>query len=152
MSQILLRADLNSLRPADEQAAANLRKFKLGTFVRADIARVRSPQQLRLWWALITLIHGQQDEWPTVESLSKAILCAIGHGTVERNKSGTMQTLKAKSIAFGNLKQDEFNEIFDRAIRLVCEKILPGVESDALKSEVLDMVGEKPGRMAERTI
>lgn len=140
MTQVLLRADLGKFLPADAKAAEYTRKFKNGEIVRADVVRVRSPEQNRLWWKLISLIHAQQEEWPTVDSLSKAILCAIGHGTIERNKSGTMQTLKAKSIAFGNLGQDEFNEIFDRAIKLICERILPGVKSEDLKREIMEMI------------
>lgn len=88
----------------------------------------------------MSLIHSQQDEWPTKEGLSKAVLCAIGHGEIERSKRG-VQWLKAKSIAFGNLGQDEFNEIFDRAIRLICERILPGVKDEDLRREVEIMCG-----------
>lgn len=140
MTSLLLRAYLGSLRPTDEAGKDYVRKIKQDEVVRADIVRVRNPRQHRMYWALITLIHPQQDQWPTVESLSKAILCAIGHGEIVKSKSGICW-LKPKSIAWGNLGQDEFNEIFDRAIKLICEKILPGMSDDDLRREVLDMIG-----------
>lgn len=117
-----------------------MRRIKQDEVVRAEIVRVRSPQQHRMYWALMTLIHPQQDQWPTVESLSKAILCAIGHGEVVESKAG-VKWLKPKSISFGNLDQSEFNQIFNLAIKLVCEKILPGVSDEELRREVQDMIG-----------
>ena len=139
MTQILLRAHLGKLVPVDDQALTYIRKLKDTETVRADVRRVRNPKQHRLWWALVTLIHGQQDEWPTIESLSKAILCAAGHGKVIKSKSG-IQTLEAKSIAFGNLDQDQFDAILEKSIRVICERILPGVKSDDLRAEVLEMI------------
>ncbi len=44
--------------------------------------------------------------------------------------------VEAKSIAFDKMKQDEFEEFYDRAIELITTVILPGINREDVNREV----------------
>lgn len=125
-------ASKTTLEPADDAAAAVLAARKTGQFVRAEVASVRSPEQLRLWWALITAGWGAQDFYATTEDFAAAVKCALGHAYVVVQPDGTV-IQRPKSIALGNMKSDSFNEFMDATTKLLAEKM--GVTVDSLRAE-----------------
>ncbi len=128
-----------TLWPASEAAVALAAKFKNGQSVRADIKRMRSPRQLRMWWGMIGLIHEHQDTYATREDLSDAFKIWLGHCTEMRLKDGRA-AVRAKSIAFGNMKQDSFNELMDAAIKLVCERIMPNTDDGDFRRQLESII------------
>ena len=50
-----------------------------------------------------------------------------------------------KSIAFGNMPQDEWEAFFERFLDLICTKIMPNTDSEELRQELDAMVA---GRVA----
>lgn len=122
----------HSLMPSDEAAAALCAKLKVGQIVRADVSRVRSPDQLRLWWALVQLAFDAQSYYGTLEDFAAAVKCALGHCHVVVRPDGSV-IQRPKSIALGNLSQEAFNQFFDAAEKLLSEKM--GVTVESLREE-----------------
>lgn len=123
--------DNGDLRAADE-AAEKIASRRKGKFVRADVSEVRSPEQLRLYWALIGKALENQEAYATKEDLSAAALCAIGHCYRIVKPDGSVIE-RAKSIAFGNLPQAEFNQIYNAVADLLAKTL--GVTPDTLCGE-----------------
>ena len=141
MTQILLRAASGEAMFAyDHTSADYLAKLKPGEIVRAEIRRCRNPRQHRLYWALIGAIFPQQSAWATQEQLHNAIKCAVGYCDTFRLTDDRIMT-SPKSIAFGNMPQDEWEQFFDKVIALVCERIIPGLQDKDLRQQVEEMIG-----------
>lgn len=137
--QILLTRVTTGFAPGDKIAWEQMQKFAVGKDVLCDIKQVRSPDQLRLYWALITKAWENQESYATKEDLSAAALCSIGHCyTVKR---GDVVIERAKSIAFGNLEQDQFNEIFNAVAELLARTL--GVTPDSLRGEAAETESER---------
>lgn len=133
MTTSIWTATTAGLMPGDERAAELCRKLKIGQQVRADVVRMRSPEQLRLWWALMDKAHDNQDFYANAEDLSDAVKCHLGHCyTVTLTNGSTVQ--RPKSIALGNMGQDEFNLLFNAAQKLIAETL--GVTVDELSAEI----------------
>ena len=125
-------ATSSGLAPSDEEAAKLCAKLDVGQIVRAEVVKMRSPEQHRLWWALVTFAHGHQSYYATVEDFAAAIKCALGHCHVITMPDGTI-VQRPKSIAFGNMKQSEFQQFFDATEKLLSEKM--GVSIESLRAE-----------------
>lgn len=135
----------SGLAPSDEEAAKLCAGLKPGQQVRAEVVRMRSPEQHRLWWALVTLAHGHQSYYATVKDFADAIKCALGHCHVITLPDGTI-VQRPKSIAFGNMKQTAFNEMFNATEKLLAEKM--GVTVESLRAEASLPAYIRNGRIA----
>jgi hypothetical protein len=126
-------ASSTGLVPADEESAKLCTKLKVGQQVRAEVVRMRSPEQHRLWWALASIAFDQQSFYATLEDFAGAIKCALGHAYIVTMPDGSVLQ-RPKSIAFGNMKQAEFQQFFDATEKLLSEKM--GISIETLRGEV----------------
>lgn len=134
MTVSIWTATTAGLMPGDVKAAELCRKLKVGQQVRAEITRIRSPDQLRLWWALMDKAVDNQGFYANAEDLSDAVKCHLGHCyTLTLPTGATVQ--RPKSIALGNMGQDEFNALFDAAQKLIAATL--GVTVEDLNAEIL---------------
>ncbi len=136
----LFRRALRSLEPdpADEGAAELMRSIRLGECVSVEVKRPRNIQHHRLFFALLNLVFENQEHFKTVDELRFALCIAIGHADPVVTRSGTH--MKPRSISFGKMDQAEFNTFFDRAVNFICTEVLPGMDSEALRNEVEEMI------------
>jgi len=132
MRATLLRT-ATGLIAGDEWAIEQLNSLTVGKAVAFEIVKVRNPAQLRAYWALVRFARQHQGYYATDEDMSDAIKCALGHCHVITKGDGTI-IQRPKSIAFGNMDQDDFNQFMDGATRLIAETM--GVTLDDLKREV----------------
>lgn len=131
------------LKPDGEAAYEALKKIKEGSVVRVEIHSMRSPAQLRCWWALIgkafdNLPEEMQRHYGDKQGLHAAVLCHLGFCVemIRRPQGGTETLIqRPKSIALGNMDATEFNELFDRASDLLAKTL--GVTPDSLRSEAM---------------
>ena len=138
--QVLLTRSISGLKAADHFAAEALSKIKHGQEVRCEIRRVRRPKQLRLYWALIDACWRQhQDRYATKQDLSDVIKVAVGHADEVVTKSGKV-VARPKSISFGNMPQDAWEDFFGRVIQFVCERIIPGTDNEDLRAHLEELV------------
>jgi hypothetical protein len=143
MTELYLKKHSIGLLPADERSREYLARLKQGQAVEAKVKRVRNLQQLRLWWALIGVIWEHQETYATKEQVHDAFKIWLGHYEDIRLKDGRT-AVKPKSIAFGDLSQDAWEELFDQAIKMVTERIIPGVSDTDLRQHLQEMTGAQP--------
>lgn len=142
MTTVLLRKDGDSLAADDKAAAELVAKLKPGQVVRAEIRRLRHPAQHRYYWALVDICFQHQSRYATKEQLHNAL--KIGVGLYDEAVTPTGRSIAvARSIAFGNMRQEEFDDFLNSIIRLVCEVIIPGTKDEDLRQQLEEMVGGK---------
>lgn len=107
--------------------------------------RPRSVQQNRLYWAMLKLVSDHA-EIPVFQgkdgpaNLHDTIKRALGYVEPMYDCTGAVIGYKAQSIAFNKKTQDEFNQFFDKAQKLVFEKILPNVERESFERELCGLL------------
>lgn len=140
MAKVVLRKTLNGrLEPADEIAAEELGGIKVGDLVLAEIRRPRNIGWHRKLFALLTLIKENQTRYPTTDALLDVIKVYTGHCIVLRDAMGR-DIYVPKSIAFHNMDQAQFEAWWSEVVKLVCEKIVPGMKREELEREIMDLV------------
>jgi hypothetical protein len=148
MTGIFMQRHFGSLRPAEPRAEEILSKIKNGAFVRVEIKRVRSVQHMRLFFAIMNLVHENLPEryanvYPKMENMLDAVKIALGHFEPIISLQGEVVGQKPSSISFERLGQDEWNDFFNRSMDLLLNHFLPEVGKDALIAEVTHMLADK---------
>lgn len=133
---------LNGLAPADVAGEEALRKVKLGDFVTVEVKKPRNGKHHRLYWALVGIVHHNQDRYETTEQLHSALKIAAGHYELLTMPNGNEYKIP-KSIKFDSMDQVEFSQFYDRVCDLVAKHFLPGVNVEDLKAEVEQMIGAR---------
>lgn len=136
---VLMRMRDGALYPADKAAADLLAKYRDGDMVRVKgMNRPRNPRHHSLYWVLLTTVWENQETFPTVDSLHDAI--KIATGLYDTLTVSGREVIRLRSTDFASMKQDEFSEYYDRVVRLICERVIPGMSDEALKQRVLGIV------------
>lgn len=140
-----MRKHLDCLRPADQPSVEALDKIKQDELVQVEVKRPRNIQHHRLFWVLMSTVHKHMPEdkaalYPRVENLVDAVKMQVGLREQIHMPSGKIH-FKPGSIAFANMDQDAFSAFFNQVADLVCKHWLPGVTSEELRAEVLQMTG-----------
>ena len=132
----------SSLVAEDADSLDALARIKDGSLVLVEVRRKRNLKHNRLYFALIKLVHENMEDrqYPTPETLHEAIKVACGLRTEFTLPNGVVGFIPG-SIKFGEMTQDDFDRFYNRVCDIVCQHFLPGVESETLKQEVLQMVG-----------
>lgn len=143
---IWLERTLNGCKPADEESSTVLKRIPLGTTFEADVKtrRPRSGAWHRRYWALMSMIADNCERveiepgvWlPITSSESAHVACKYLTGLFDSYaiKGGVVRLLK--STAFDAMTLDEWTTYWQRLLRAVHEKILPGVEIPAVEEEL----------------
>lgn len=123
--------------PDDAHGIEAVRSIKDGTSVRCEIKRVRSPKQLRLWWALMSKVADNIERY-TSRQISDNVVCHLGFCDEFTNKQGVL-VQRPHSISLGNMKAERFNELMTGAIDFIVKEILP-VSPEDLRKELEEMI------------
>lgn len=129
------RTTAGYLAPDDDRAMRALLRVPRDAVVRVEIKSGRSVPMMRKFWAMIHKVHENQTVYATPELLEKALCVYLGHYDVLYMRDGT-EVRVPRSIAFHKLTQQEFNDLYDRALRMVQEHIIPGLEPGRLRDEL----------------
>lgn len=108
--------------PADAMSEDKIADIPLDTVVELKPKRSRSLKQLNLYWAVLAEVVSATDAWATARHLHDAILMDLGYRTVVQRLDGKKYWIP-DSIAFSNMKQDEFNEYTDKAFARLAEVV-----------------------------
>ena len=138
--KLLFRKQLGALRPVDTEGEEALHKIANGTLVTVEMKRGRNLPHMRLFMALLHLVHDNQDRYDSFNSFRAAFTIALGHYDSVVLPDGSV-AVTPKSISFANMDQTEFDVFFNDAVDLICRRWLPTVGSEALTREVHEMVG-----------
>lgn len=123
------------LFPANDLAEAALASVKDECI--AEPRTVRSLRQLRLYWGLMRLL-ADNSIFPSLESASDATKIAAGHTEMRFFPDTGEVVFVPRSINFGSLSQPEFNEVFQQALAVICERWIPN--RDDLLAQLEDML------------
>jgi hypothetical protein len=142
MARIFAAKTIGGFRPIDEPGEEVVRKIKRGEVVSIEIKRPRNVAFHRKYWALVTIVHANldHDRYPSAEDFHAALKICAGLRTRIVLPDGTEGFIPG-SIAFHKMSEDDFSAFFDRVCRLVSKHFLPGVDEDALRAEVEELIG-----------
>lgn len=140
MASWLSERSLTGLSAYDETGRQVLRGYKQGELIRVKTTRIRNPGHHRLFFALLNLVFENQERYQSVEHMLTALKVHLGYCDVMILQDGTV-AMHPKSISFSAMDQDEFNVFFQKAVDVICKHFLPGVKSEDLRREVMEMVG-----------
>lgn len=108
--------------------------------IRAEVARIRSVKQLNLYWPWIREVVINSGTNLSEKLLHGMLLLACGYSEPYITIEGDIHMMPS-SIAIDKMNQDEFDDYFERAQKIVSEKILPGVDLKSLMTRVKDEFG-----------
>lgn len=139
----------SGIAPADSETEEWLRKIKLGAGFRAECKRQRNIKFHRKAFSLFQLAF---QHWEVSEQEYKGvkverdfdrfradITILAGHYTPQFNVRGEVQ-LKAKSLSFANMGEEEFERVYSGIKAVLWKKILQqvGYKSEAEVDSVLE--------------
>lgn len=130
------RAGLVAANEADDEA---LTKIPLAETVSIRVTRGRSLQQWRLYWAILKYV-AEASKFETPERLYVALKIRLGYYDLLKMPNGKVVPVP-QSFNFATKDQDEAQKLFDDSMRVICEDVLPGQNSDDLIAEVQLMLG-----------
>ena len=129
---ILIKTPTGALVPADSASAEYLKKHKVGQGFKASITRARNILFHRKFFALLN--YGF-DTWEPVEALYRGqvaeknfnqfredITILAGYFETFVRMDGTVR-LRAKSISFANMDEDEFEGLYSAVIDVLLKRI-----------------------------
>ena len=90
---------------------------------------VRSTDQHRLYWAVLSAVVKATGRWPTAEHLHEALKLDLGFVTVRLNLIGKPY-IATDSTGFDEMTQPEFQNYFDQALARIAE--VTGIDPLAL--------------------
>lgn len=144
MNKSLFRRTLHGLQPANPLSEAWVNAIPIGRLVNLEKPTLsRSGKFNRLWWSMMTRIANNLPGNPTPENVCEVIKIRTGHVKKIGTKSGIVDI--PLSISFSKMSRDEWNAFFDRAVKCICEEVLPGLDRDDLTREINEMIsGDQP--------
>jgi hypothetical protein len=131
---IMMVRTRNGLSPAAPFDAERLDRYGMGATVEVRVMQRRSSPQNRLYWSILARVVEQTEEWPTAERLHDAIKLHLGYAHPFRRVTGETVWIP-DSTAFSQMPPDEFRTFMDRALELISQHILPGVDPMTLVKE-----------------
>lgn len=131
----------NTLRAADERAQREVNRLCEGEETRVEFLRPRSYGQLKFYWALCDLVASNHSSIRSKEQVDQALRILTGHtDPLVDPSTGEIIALVPKRLNFRAMAQPAWEDYLDKAKKVVCERLLPGVTSAKLEQEILNMM------------
>lgn len=148
-TDLLLVKDGQWLKAAESISYDSLNELKQGQTYAATIRQPRNVRHHRKYFALLNIIHENQEQYATVKGLLDAIKIGIGHcdyipfrvsqellmRLIERG--GMVYLPIPRSISFHSMDQAEFEDVYEKSIQYILSDIVPGLNRADLEREVL---------------
>ena len=140
------------LVPASDADKELIDKIKTGQVLKFKFSRMRNYQFFRKWWALINFAFDyweppeisadSESKWmkhvtpeKNIDRFRKDVTILAGYHEAYYRVDGSVR-IEAKSIAFGNMKEDEFEKLYSATIDVVLKHICVQYTEDQLNSMV----------------
>jgi len=137
------------LVPIDDDATESLVALKQEQKLVVNVSPSRNPDHHRLFFALIKLVVDNTVLFQTVDDALLAIKIACHEVDVWISPSTGEVYYIPRSIKFEKMDQARFRRLFDRAVYVICDQWLAGVDKDELLREVWKLV-DGPAAIGER--
>lgn len=130
----------NTAVPADERSLRFLQARKEGAPFIADTNGARNAKQLALWWCLCDLVAETDNVYDTQLKASNGLKRALHHVDTFLDRNGRLH-IEPKSIAFESLTQEDFNALFQAALRVIADWL--GSAPEDVQSRFDEMIADK---------
>ena len=140
---IIMRRNGDRLVPVAEWERERLLEIPEGRDLTVKISRTRSPQQHRLFWALMQLVVENHPYYVRAEQLVEWLKIRLGYVEEVMFHDGKLLT-KVSSISFGAMGQDDFRKFFALALDVITTEVIPDVSRSDIIKELNTMLGDKP--------
>jgi len=116
-----------------KQDAEKMSKLKFGEVYKIKVSRPRNIKFHRMFFGMLRLAFENQESYDSFEIFEEVV--KIGSGCFESYIAPNGETFfKSKSLSFAKMSQDEFEDFYDRAGKVVERSF--GIEWELLKREV----------------
>lgn len=125
------------LRPATDDGMDRLNKIKNGSYVTADIKKVRNPEYHARFFALLNFAYEYFNPVPekingieavkNFERFRKDVTILAGHREAVVNIRGEVR-YEAKSISFGRMDELEFHDLYKSVFEVLWKMVLSEVK------------------------
>ncbi|MGL1921951.1 MAG: DUF1367 family protein [Hyphomicrobiales bacterium] len=122
------------LVPDDADAIEYSQSAKEGQLFVIDLKVNRSPQQHKLYFALLKFVVDQSDQYTSVDQLLTSLKIATGRVKTIIGYDGKTYFVP-DSISFASMDGIKFRRFFEASIDLICEKFVPTLENESLRKE-----------------
>jgi hypothetical protein len=134
--EVLLAKGLGqTLHPADDESAEQLRRLGRGEILRFTARRPRNLGHHRKFFALLDLLYENQELYTDREQFRRAVIIEAGHFDDQRLLDGTV-VRTARSISFASMDQSAFEAVYDSVVAVALTALLPGIDRQDLEQEV----------------
>ena len=110
-----------------------------GTGLRVSISKPRNVKHHRMLFGFLDKCIDAGADYVSPKAMLFDLKVALGHCDIVRSYNGR-HYVQERSIDFNAMSQKEFSEFFEAAVKLVCTKILPGVERQDLVPAALEVL------------
>ncbi|MEJ7806008.1 MAG: DUF1367 family protein [Telluria sp.] len=145
----LIKVAQGALLPADEHEAEKLRRIKVGALVKCAISETRNGPFHRKFMALVRLGFASFNPpeatykgFPVeaeFEQFREDLTIAAGFFVVAYRIDGTFR-VRAKSISFSNMEQDEFESVFSAIANVLLRGVLARYQNRAVLDNVVNQI------------
>lgn len=140
-TKIMLAKQFGALRPADEDSEEFLSHLRNGETVSAVITvpRARVLAHHNKLMALLGLVAQNHPTYTDIKTVLFNVKLDLGYADWVQRPDGTMAPM-VRSISFPKMSQAEFDVFFDRVVKLIITRFLPGVGRAELDREVNEIL------------
>lgn len=134
----------SGLKPLYDEDYDQKKKLKIGEIYKVKITIARNINFHRKYFALINCAWAYQNESTTkhfknnVECFRKTVEIAAGHCDTVYNLSLKSWVDIPKSIAFDKLKQEEFEDLYERVKDVLFTTFLKGIDEEEFLNNMID--------------
>lgn len=143
MAKIICRKIGRSLVPVDDEGFDALAKVKDGRDVTVEFKMARNPRHHRLFFAACRFVqmHSETMDNASIDQIKTAIKIATGFvDTFVDCQTGNTIAVP-KSLSFESLDQTSFNQFFDDACGVICNRWMPaGTTPEDVRRELILLV------------
>ena len=108
----------NTLIAVDATDYEKIKKIKVGSIYQCEVKQPRNLGFHRKFFALINMVYENQEMYNNIDHLRKELIIEAGYYNERITLQG--EVLKeARSISFAKMKQDDFNELYDRVVDVI---------------------------------
>lgn len=133
--ELLLIREGTKLAAADPISFEAIETIKLKEVVTASVRRSRNPRHHKKLFALLNVVFPHQNQFANIQDLLAALKVATGYFEQGKTIDG-LPYIVPKSISFASLDQTGFEQVYEKFLDIIVNKILPAVNRDELADQV----------------
>ena len=117
--KIFLVKQLNgTLKPAYNSDYDKVKKLKVGEEYQCDVRQPRNYKLLKKFFSLVKLVFDNQEVYNNIDILREDLIIEAGYYVEWADFNGEIKR-KAKSISFGSMTEDEFQQLYSRVVDVI---------------------------------